>query len=61
MIEATLEANFRNGRLMQFIAQHGELTDQQYGDHVVTITGTFSQKHLDQLQQFGDDIVRLDD
>ena len=60
-IEVTLEANFRNGRLMQFIAQHGELTDQQYGDHVVTITGTFSQKHLDLLQQFGEDIVQLDD
>jgi GTP-binding protein HflX len=60
-VQARLQVNFRNGRLMQFIAQHGEIDDQQYDDQIVTITGTFSQKHLDQLPQFGDDVVQLDD
>ncbi len=55
-VHVKLEADCRNGRLMQYIAQHAEVTDQQYTDTTAHIEAVMSSKRLAALENFKGDV-----
>ncbi len=54
-----LRADVRNGRLMQYLARHGELSDQQWADQTVVMQVVMASSHADRLEQFGQDVSIL--
>ena len=55
-VRVKLEANYRNGRLMQYIAQHATIHEQTYNDLVACIDAVISTRRLDALHVFGGDV-----
>jgi GTP-binding protein HflX len=55
-VRVKIEANYRNGRLMQYLAQHAEVHEQTYNDLVACIDAVISTRRLEALRQFGDDV-----
>ena len=55
-VRVRLQANFRNGRLMSYIAQHAEIERQNYDDAVVDIRANIAAEKLEILRTFGQDI-----
>jgi len=55
-VRVTIHANCRNGKLMQYIAQHAQVRDQSYADTTARIEATIAAKRLDDLRRFGDDV-----
>ena len=55
-VRVKIEADCRNGRLMQYIAQHAEVIDQQYKDTTAHIEAVMSSKRLAELKNFKDDV-----
>ena len=58
-LRVTLEANFRNGKLMSYIAQHTEIEEQSFDDSVANIQALIPADKLDALRSFGEDIEIL--
>ncbi|MBN1942169.1 MAG: GTPase HflX [Phycisphaerae bacterium] len=59
-VRVKLHANYRNGRLMQYIAQHADVENQTYDDAVACIQAVMAATKLEQLRQFGNDVAILD-
>jgi len=55
-----LEADFRNGRLMQYLAQHAEVSDRQWGATTVQMQAVMASAHADRLAQFAPDVQVLE-
>jgi len=55
-VQVTLRANCRNGKLMQYIAQHAQVTDQQFEDSVAVIEATIPANRIAMLDSFGKDV-----
>jgi GTP-binding protein HflX len=55
-VHVTLQANYRNGRLMQYIAQHADVKAQTYGDSAAEIDALMPACHVHRLVSFGDDV-----
>ena len=51
-----LRADFRNGRLMQYLAHHAEVSDQQWGRWTVEMQAVMGTAHADQLGRFAPDV-----
>ncbi len=56
-VRVNLSANFRNGRLMSYIAQHADIQEQSYDHAVTNIQAMISADKLVVLRTFGDDIT----
>ncbi|MGC9453882.1 MAG: GTPase HflX [Phycisphaerae bacterium] len=55
-VRVRLQADCRNGKLMQYIAQHADVRDQQYADSTAHIDAVIPTHHLRRLNAFGDDV-----
>ena len=55
-VAVTLEANCRNGRLMQYIARHAEIRSQSFDDATARIEATIAENRLPELESFGKDV-----
>ena len=55
-IHVTLQADCRNGRLMQYIAQHAQVESQRYEDTTAHIEATMDANRIEQLERFGTDV-----
>jgi GTP-binding protein HflX len=55
-VAVTLQADFRNGKLMQYIAQHAQVSKQTYDESTTKIVATMTAARLDGLRQFGRDV-----
>jgi GTP-binding protein HflX len=55
-VRVRLRANFRNGRLMQYLAQHASVISQEFTDQAAEIEAAMSEKHLAELAIFGSDV-----
>jgi len=55
-----IRADFRNGRLMQYLARHADVTNQQWGRHTVEMDAVMGSVHADGLSQFDPDVDVLD-
>ncbi len=51
-----LEANYRNGKLMQYIARHGQIEVEDYNDRAAEIQALMPALRIEQLGRFGDDV-----
>ncbi|MCD4824046.1 MAG: GTPase HflX [Phycisphaerae bacterium] len=58
-VRIKMEANYRNGRLMQFIAQHANVEQQTYNDSVTCIEAIITADKLEAIQYFGNDVEIL--
>ncbi len=59
-VRVTLRANYRNGRLMQYLARHATVEQQSYNDSVACIRAVLSAPRLEQLRRFGEDVAILE-
>ena len=55
-VQVRLEADCRNGRLMQYIARHATVTQQSYEGTTACIEGAMAANRIEQLRRFGDDV-----
>ena len=55
-----LRADFRNGRLMQYLAQHADVSDRQWSHHTVQMQAVMGAAHADRLAQFDQDVHVLE-
>jgi GTP-binding protein HflX len=55
-VQVTLQADFRNGKLMQYIAQHAVVSEQTYDDSTTRIEATMTAGRLEGLRLFGRDV-----
>jgi len=55
-IHVTLRANCRNGKLMQYIAQHAQVQQQTFEDSTAIINATIPANRLPMLNSFGVDV-----
>lgn len=51
-----LSADFRNGKLMQYLAQHAEVDNQQWGQTTVEMDAVMGSAFADRLAQFEPDV-----
>jgi GTP-binding protein HflX len=58
-VRVKLHANYRNGKLMQYLAQHARVENQTFDDSVAMIQAVISAPKLDRLRSFGDDVAIL--
>jgi GTPase len=58
-VRVTLRADCRNGKLMQYIAQHAQISEQTYEDSSARIEAVISASWLEGLRTFGDDVEIL--
>ncbi len=59
-VRLTLSANYRNGRLMQYIMQHADIQKEDYNDQAVTMDAVLPSARVDELLSFGQDVAILD-
>ncbi len=59
-VTVKLRADFRNGRLMQYLARHAQTKDQQWEAETVLIEAVMRSIHADGLAQFDPDVVVLE-
>jgi GTPase len=55
-VHAKLRVNFRNGKAMQFVAQHANVESQEYDDLTANIKVVIPMEKLEQLRAFGKDV-----
>ena len=55
-LHVTLQADCRNGRLMQYIARHAQVESQIYDDTIAHIEAIMDAGRIDQLHRFGKDV-----
>ena len=55
-----LTADFRNGRLMQYLAQHAEVKDRRWHGTTVEMEAVMGSVQADQLARFGEDVQVLE-
>ncbi len=55
-VKVTLKADCRNGKLMQYIAQHARVESQEYTDTIAHIEATMETARIENLATFGDDV-----
>ncbi len=55
-VRVRLRADCRNGKLMQYIAQHADVRDEQFADATALIDAVMPTHHLHKLDAFGDDV-----
>jgi len=58
-VRVTLRANCRNGRLMQYIARHAEVTSQDYDEATARIEAVMPAGKLENLRRFEPDVTIL--
>lgn len=58
-VHVSLEADCRNGRLMQYIAQYAEVHQQTFEGTKTAISATMPAQMVEMLQSFGDDVAIL--
>ena len=58
-VRVELHANYRNGRLMQAIAQHGQIENEHYNDRVAEMQVVLPEEKIPVLEQFGEDLEIL--
>ncbi|HDY65405.1 MAG TPA: GTPase HflX [Phycisphaerae bacterium] len=58
-VRVQLEANYRNGKLMHYLARHAQVENESYNDSVACIQAVISTRKLDLLRSFGKDVVIL--
>jgi GTP-binding protein HflX len=51
-----LRADFRNGKLMHYIAQHAQVQSQTYDESVSHIKAVMADQKVKELRNFGDDV-----
>jgi GTPase len=59
-VAVKLKADFRNGKLMQYLAQHAQVTDQTWQATTVEIQAVMGATQADQLARFGEDVQVLE-
>ncbi len=59
LVHVTLTADCRNGKLMQYIAQHAKIRREQFADSKAQIEATISARRLQQLRSFRGDVQIL--
>jgi GTP-binding protein HflX len=55
-VRVVLHANCRNGRLMQFIAQHAQVHARSFDDATARIEALMPAKRIEELRRFGKDV-----
>jgi len=55
-VHVTLRANCRNGKLMQYIAQHAQVSHQTFEDNIAVLDATVPANRLPMLNSFGEDV-----
>jgi GTP-binding protein HflX len=55
-VRVRLRANFRNGKLMGFLAQHAKVETQTYDEATTQIEATMAGDKIEMLRQFGKDV-----
>jgi GTP-binding protein HflX len=55
-VRVRLRANFRNGKLMGFLAQHAKVETQTYNDSTTEIEASMSGDKIEMLRMFGKDV-----
>jgi GTP-binding protein HflX len=55
-VRVRLRANFRNGKLMGFLAQHAKVETQTYDDSTTQIEASMSADKIEMLRTFGKDV-----
>jgi len=55
-VQVSIEADCRNGRLMQYIARHATVDQQTYEGITACIEGAMPANRIEQLRRFGDDV-----
>jgi GTP-binding protein HflX len=58
-VRVTLSANYRNGRLMQYILQYADIEREDYDDQAVTMDAVLPSARMDELLAFGPDVAIL--
>lgn len=58
-VSLRLTADVRNGRLMQYLARHAEVSRQEYHDATVEMDAVMGVRQADQLVQFAPDVTVL--
>ena len=56
-VRVTLEADCRNGRLMQYIARHARVESESFRDSTAYIKAIMEPKRIEQLHRFGRDVL----
>ena len=56
-LDVEVEANFRNGKLMQYIAQHAHVISQDYDSQVAKIHAIVASNRLADMQKHGEDFA----
>lgn len=59
-VRVNLHANYRNGRLMSYLARYAEVEKQTYDASVARIQAVMTEAGLEQLRQFGPDVAILE-
>jgi GTP-binding protein HflX len=55
-VRISLQADCRNGLLMQYIARHAQVQSEQFRDSTACIEALMEAHHVDQLRRFGADV-----
>jgi GTP-binding protein HflX len=55
-VRVQLQADCRNGKLMQYIAQHADVRDERFADSTAHIDAVMPTRHVRKLGSFGDDV-----
>jgi len=56
-VRVSLQADCRNGRLMQYIAQYAQVEEQTYKGTTARITARMPARQVEMLRAFGDDVA----
>ena len=56
-VRVTIRADCRNGRLMQYIARHAQVREQEYSDTTAHIEATIPRSKIAALRSFGQDVT----
>ena len=60
-LRVKLSANYRNGRLMQYIARHAKVQRQDYDEKAATIEAVLPAARVGELRSFGGDVAILEE
>ncbi len=55
-VHVTIKANYRNGRLMQYIAQYAKVIEQTFSETVATIEAHLPSQRVEEIRHFGKDV-----
>jgi GTP-binding protein HflX len=56
-VQVELRADFRNGKLMHYIAQYAQVQSQTYDESVSHIKAVMADQKVEELKTFGDDVA----